>query len=290
MTDRRRLWELGSETERQASLRAHAAYLVEPSVERVTQSVTDLRDAPWGARERQLIRGEAFRIYAVNDEGWAYGESERDRYSGWIESANVFGHPRQEITHRVSVARSYAKAAPGLKDTSDAVPLSFGSLLCVTEDNGKWSKAAWIEGARKSDLYVPSVHLSPLDGLKTDPVAVAEQFLRTPYLWGGNSAFGIDCSGLVQASCLACEIACPGDSDMQQADLGQALSDDAQLQRGDLLFWKGHVAWVADAETILHANAFHMAVTYEPMAEAIARIEAQGDGPVTARKRLELSS
>ena len=97
---------------------------------------------------------------------------------------------------------------------------------------------------------------------------------------------GIDCSGLVQIACLACDIPCPGDSDVQEGALGSPLPEDAPLQRGDLLFWRGHVAWVSDPDTLLHANAHHMAVSFEPLREAIARIDAQGDGPVTARKRL----
>ena len=143
-------------------------------------------------------------------------------------------------------------------------------------------------GDTGSAVYVPMPHLMPLDPLATDPVAEAERYLGVPYLWAGNSGFGIDCSGLVQAACLACGVACPGDSDQQSVALGEALPEDASLHRNDLIFWKGHVAWVVGDGRILHANARDMAVAYEDMDAAIDRI-AVSDGPVTGRRRLALA-
>ena len=116
---------------------------------------------------------------------------------------------------------------------------------------------------------------------------MAQLHFGVPYLWGGNSIWGIDCSGLVQAAMLAVGKPCPGDSDQQEAALGDALMPDAALMRGDLVFWKGHVGMMVDADTMIHANAHHMAVAYEPIRSATLRVEAQGDGPVTARRRLE---
>jgi cell wall-associated NlpC family hydrolase len=132
--------------------------------------------------------------------------------------------------------------------------------------------------------FVPAAHLRAMGDWLADPVAVAEMFVGTPYLWGGNSRAGIDCSGLVQAAWLACGRDCPADSDLQQG-MGEALPEDAALRRGDLIFWKGHVALVVDETRLIHANGHSMDVRHEGIAEAVARITAQGGGPVVARRR-----
>ena len=133
---------------------------------------------------------------------------------------------------------------------------------------------------------MPVRHLAPIETMETDFVAVAEQFLGTPYLWGGKSSLGVDCSGLVQLALTACSVDCPRDTDMQERALGSALAHDIkQLRRGDLLFWKGHVAIVRDEATLVHANAHHMAVAFEATAPAIARIRAAGS-EVTSVRRL----
>ena len=134
--------------------------------------------------------------------------------------------------------------------------------------------------------FVPKKHLRPLDRPFADPVNIAQLHFGVPYLWGGNSTRGIDCSGLVQASYHACGHLCAGDSDMQSNGLGVALAEGAALQRGDLIFWEGHVAMMVDAETMIHANAHHMAGVYEGLAQATLRIKAQGDGDITARRRV----
>lgn len=240
----------------------------------VARPLVDLLNAPMGRRERQLVMGEAVTRFESR-EGWAFVQCERDGYVGYLPSADL--EDRRPTTHRVTVRSTHVYSQPNFK-SSERMALSLGSKLRATgEDDGFLVLA---EG------YVPLQHVQPVDALARDVVGYAERYLGVPYLWGGNSIWGIDCSGLVQAACLACGIDCPGDSDLQEAGLGRLLPAGTKPRRGDLLFWKGHVALVAGRGRILHANAHTMTVAHEDMAAAITRIEAQGDGPVTAHKRL----
>lgn len=282
MTDRRQTPFDGRVAHVSLKGQVDAAHFVEGRRLRAARPVVPLRASPGGPRIREMLLGDAFRLL-TQDGAPCFGFAENDGYCGYLDDDMLRDGP--EPTHKIIAPRSYAKQAPGIKDTSDRVDLPFGATFTVLSQENGWSRVAPSLGD-DHPRYVPSVHLGPLSHRFDDTVAVADRFLGTPYLWGGNSAFGLDCSGLVQTACHACGIACPGDSDQQQAALGDTLPQGTPPQRGDLLFWKGHVAWVSDAQTLLHANAFHVAVAYEPLDAAVARIAAQGDGPVTRHARL----
>jgi len=230
--------------------------------------------APDAPLVTEALMGERVTIYEFNDEGWAWGQLADDGYVGWLP-ANALLAPRAAPTHRVTALRTLAFPAPSIKLPPVVMP-PLGAKLAVTREQDRFAV---------SPLgFVPAGHLAPLDHREADFVAVAERFVGAPYLWGGKTNYGLDCSGLVQVALNACGIACPRDSDMIERQMGHAI-DVGQARRGDLVFWKGHMAIVRDAAAIVHANAFHMAVAIEPIAEAIARISAAGS-EVTSVKRL----
>lgn len=241
---------------------------------RVIRPVIDLLRNPGGPRDRQLLYGDTVRVMQ-QAEGWSRVTADKDEYSGWVLSDQLGSDA--PASHWITAPSTQAYTQADMK-SADLASLSFGSKISVLSRQDRYLE---------TDLgFIPAVHARPIADIFSDPVAVAELFLGTPYLWGGNSRFGIDCSGLVQVGLLACGIPCPGDSGDQECVLGTELPDGTQAKRGDLLFWRGHVAWVSGDNMLLHANACHMAVAFEPMDQAIERILAQGDGPVTAHKRL----
>jgi cell wall-associated NlpC family hydrolase len=230
-------------------------------------------DAPL---DTEALKGERVTIYDTNGEGWAWGQLAADSYVGWLPE-NALAPPGAAPTHKVTALRTLAFPGPSIKlPPLEALPL--GARLAIVRIEDRMA-------VTQSGTYVPAAHLAPLDENETDFVAVAERFLGTPYLWGGKTALGLDCSGLVQVALTAGGVACPRDSDMQEEALGASVpTDPAALQRGDLIFWKCHVAIARDRSSLLHANAYHMAVAFEPIAEAVVRIRNAGSEITSIRR------
>ena len=253
--------------------------MAEGQLYEVAEPTAPLRQAPSpdAPLDTEALKGERVTVYDI-EEGWARGKLEADGYEGFLP-ANALTAPGPPPTHKVAALRTLVFPGPSIKlPPLEGLPL--GSRLAVARIEEAFAVTA-------AGGYVPARHLVAIDAKESDFVAVAERFLGAPYLWGGKTSLGLDCSGLVQIALTACGISCPRDSHMQEKALGRELSAGAsQLRRGDLLFWRRHVAIVRDAASLVHANAFHMAVAFEPIEQAIARIRAAGS-EITSMRRLD---
>jgi cell wall-associated NlpC family hydrolase len=246
----------------------------------IADSLAPLHERPSteAALLTQALKGERVTIYDRDGEGFAWGQLNSDGYVGWLPD-RALAKPAGAPTHKVTATRTFAFPGPSIK-LPPAETLVMGAAVSVIREDGPFA-------VTREGWYLPRQHVAGIDRFVEDFVAVAERFVGTPYLWGGKSSLGIDCSGLVQVALNAAGTGCPRDSDMQQDGLGRilGLAESRRLERGDLMFWKGHVAIVRDADTIVHANAHHMATTIENTRDAIARIKAAGS-EITAIKRL----
>jgi cell wall-associated NlpC family hydrolase len=249
----------------------------------VVHSTVPLRKLPDVNRgiETEALFGEAVTVYDEAD-GWAWIQLARDGYVGYVPSSAIRPGPLLVPNHRVQALGTFVYSRPDIK-TPPLTLLPLNALLTVESSDGRFV-------ALENGGFIVARHVAALDRPERDFVEIAERLIGTPYLWGGCTRIGIDCSGLVQTALLASNIIAPRDSDMQQAELGVsvAITDEFDdLERGDLIFWQGHVGIMLDGVMMVHANAHHMMVAAEPLPAAAQRIAKSG-GPVTAIKRLSL--
>lgn len=236
---------------------------------RVCVPVLDMRNAPDAnaGLDTQLLLGDVVTVFDERN-GFAWVQNEDDGYVGHVPASGL-GTSGSAATHIIAVSRSFLYAEADMKRPMRAA-LSLGNRLVIT---GTAETRGSVYSLLENGEAVMSQHLRPASETVADYVAVAEMLERTPYLWGGKSAFGIDCSGLVQLCLCMAGRSAPRDTDMQAASLGEALPDGERLQRGDLVFWKGHVAIMLDENEAIHASGHAMMVVRERLDDAIARIE-----------------
>lgn len=258
---------------------AGEARLVEGELREVATPLLSLHREPrFDARlDTQALMGERVRVFDMR-EGWAWLQLESDGYVGYAAQDELIA-AGSAATHRVAVPSTFMFPAPDIK-SQPTVTLTLNAAVRVLRQDERFAHLA-------NGRFVVASHLKPLSDVEIDFVAVAETYRHVPYLWGGKSVLGLDCSGLVQLSLQAAGRSSPRDSDMQEKTLGRALPKDDldALKRGDLVFWDGHVGIMADQRMLLHANGHFMQVTLEPLKTAVERIAARY-GKITSIKRL----
>ena len=236
-------------------------------------AVTALRRSPaHGAlQDSQLLYGEVFRVYDQRG-AWAWGQAQHDDYVGYVLNEDLVAVAPS--SHMLRALRSFVYTDADIK-SRPLMALSRGAMLSVVGSAGPFHELS-------NGAFIIAAHVAPLGEWRDDHISVAREYIGTPYFWGGRESLGLDCSALVQLALSQCGMACPRDSDMQEQVLGYAVDT---AQRGDLVFWKGHVGLMSEDDCLLHANAYTMSVVEEDFAQACARI-GETAGPVRAIKRL----
>ena len=258
-----------------------AARFVEGTPMRVCVPVAPLRREPRSNAplDTEALYGEAVTVFENDSEGWSWVQLKDDSYVGYMPT-EALGPDVAQPTHRIDALRTFVYPTPSIKEPP-LNALSFGSVIAVQGEDGKFLRIA--------DGFIFAMHAKPIDETERDYADTASRYVGIPYLWGGKSSLGIDCSGLVQTALKAAGIACPRDTSMQVNELGSLIECDDRLiglQRGDFVFWKGHVGIMLDPETLVHANGHFMEVVSEPLRMARDRTIAKGSGPIVAVRRL----
>ncbi len=259
--------------------KVEAARFVAGETRKAGAGLVSLRNRPDNNAEQvdQLRFGDDFTVYEEKD-GWTWGQSARDRYVGYVPGS-LLQKEGTGPTHRVTALFAFLFSAPSIKSPVHE-RLPFLSQVTVAGEKDDFFEL-------KPGGFVHRRHLAPLDAaFEKDPVDVARRLMGVPYLWGGASPLGCDCSGLVQLALESCGVSCPRDSDMQAAEMGHIVMPaqagiHEKFRRGDLIFFKGHVGIMADEGNLLHANMYHGCVAVEPLEEAVERI-----GAITVARRL----
>ncbi|MDA8585069.1 NlpC/P60 family protein [Rhodobacteraceae bacterium] len=236
-----------------------------------------LRPRPDALPDRQVLVGDGFRAIETRA-GWVRGETVKDAYAGWLPESALGAQIAP--THWVSVRTTWGFEKPDFK-SAPMIDLHMTSMLQCTLHDDAWLKM--LHG--DVQIFVPTAHCKAMDDRAENLVEVARAFLGVPYVWAGNTGFGLDCSGLVQTAMRAAGQDCPADSHQQERMAGTKLANSDTLALGDLIFWKGHVAIASGPTHIIHANAHHMMVVEEPVGMAIDRISESDTGDVTSRLR-----
>ena len=259
--------------------KVEALRFVKPELRQMTVSIASVHAEPRmdAATVTEALLGEQVNVFQIKD-GWAFVQLVADRYVGYLP-ARCLTSQVLETTHRIAVPSTLLYVRPDIKATP-VQHVYMNSLVSVIKIEGDFARL-------RDHRFVWLKHLMPAGTTWDDPATIAEAFVNAPYLWGGKSAAGLDCSALVQLAWQACGFDCPRDTDMIQSAFGKPLQRDRNLKlaRNDMVFWKGHVGLMLDSSSLIHANGYHMQVVVEPLSSAIGRI-ASLYGQVTGVSRV----